>query len=607
MKNKKVLVVMMLLLVIILVVCVGVYAYISLDIFKTPKQLFGKYLDNQIIQVKDINMGALKTVSDNLKNTATETEYDMEVGSDYDDETMKVKLALKTDPADSVAMAVLKMNTKDNELANYSLYADKEKIGLRIPELNEKYFSVKVNTILEEAQKYLSKQNATEKTIELNTENIEKYKNEFKNLYNKYIEEVKLNFTDDKFSAEKNIKVDVNGKSISANKYSFSINVKQLGDIAVNLLNKMSDEPILSDFMTEEQISELKDTIKYVEERVKTIEEGATGTEENQNFKLCVYESSGKTVKLEMQINEEVIAEFMLEKVSDNETNIIVNTIKNKKSDKDVGSKSSIIYNILVENENVTTVSTTENTTYIKEDIEALKKYYEESGLSYYSDDMIDERYKDESTTQKVTTTLNGNKATSKITLSQPEDIGYTFSKMQINYKFGEEVSFDDLKNAINLDDYKDDDEKMNELVAECMQNLQNNPDTLLGSLFATKSSFDDETDDESNDSYSTLTNDDYYKQRIESLVKDALDDCLDSYKRDLEENENTNISDYLTVEKVSEMMLSSFVSDIEFINGSTLKCNYYDEIYYIELVLNGDTLKVDKATAYTEDEYASR
>lgn len=605
MKNKKALLVIMVLLVLILIACIGAYAYIALDVFKTPKQLFGKYLDNQIVQVKDINMGALKTVSENLKNTASETEYDMEVKSDYDDETMKFKLALKADPINSVAMATLKMNAEENELANYSLYADKEKIGLKIPEVNNKYFSVKINTILDETQKFLEEQNLTEKTIELNTENIEKYKNEFKDLYKKYLEEVKLNFTDDKFSAEKNIKVDVNGKNISANRYSFNINVAQLGNISVDILNKISDEPILSDFMNEEEISKFKEVITYIDEKIKSINEDTA--ENNKNLKFCVYESSGKTVKLEIQVDEEVIAEFMLEKISDNETNIIVNTIKNKKSDGDVGSKSTMIYSILVENENVTTVSTTVNNTYIKEDIEALKKSYEDSDLSYYSEDMIEERYKDETTTQKVTTTLNGDKATSKITLNQLEDLGYKFSKMQINYKFGTEVSFDDLNDAINLEDYKDDEEKLNELFAECMENLQNNPDTLLGSLVVSNINSDDESDDESYDSYSTLTADDYDKERIETLIKDALDDCLDSYKRDLEEDENTNISDYLTVEKVSEMILSSFVSDIEFIDGSTLKCNYYDEVYYVELVLNGDTLKVDEVTAYTEEEYESR
>lgn len=605
MKNKKALLVIMVLLVLILIACIGAYAYIALDVFKTPKQLFGKYLDNQIVQVKDINMGALKTVSENLKNTASETEYDMEVKSDYDDETMKFKLALKSDPINSVAMATLKMNTGENKLANYSLYADKEKIGLKIPEVNNKYFSVKINTILDETQKFLEEQNLTEKTIELNTENIEKYKNEFKDLYKKYLEEVKLNFTDDKFLAEKNITVDVNGKNISANRYSFNINVAQLGNISVDILNKISDEPILSDFMNEEEISEFKEVITYIDEKIKSINEDTA--ENNKNLKFCVYESSGKTVKSEIQVDEEVIAEFMLEKISDNETNIIVNTIKTKKSDGDVGIKSTMIYSILVENENVTTVSTTENNTYIKEDIEALKNSYKDSDLSYYSEDMIEERYKDETTTQKVTTTLNGEKATSKITLNQSEDLGYKFSKMQINYKFGTEVSFDDLNDAINLEDYKDDEEKLNELFAECMENLQNNPDTLLGSLVISNINSDDESDEESYDSYSTLTADDYDKERIETLIKDALDDCLDSYKRDLEEDENTNISDYLTVEKVSEMILSSFVSDIEFIDGSTLKCNYYDEVYYVELVLNGDTLKVDEVTAYTEEEYESR
>lgn len=598
MKKKKTLLLLIIFLALILVAFGGVYAYITFDIFRTPKQLFGKYLDNQIEQVKTINMGALRTVSDNLKNGASETEYDMKLESESEDVT-QLKLGIKTDPVNTATMLTLKVNNNDDELANYSLYADKEKIGLKIPELNKKYFSVEINTLLEEAQKYIEENNLTEKNIELSTENIEKYKNEFKTLYSKYLEDIKSNFTEERFSAEKNVQVDVNGVSVSANKYSFSITSTEIKKIATDLLNKISEEPILSDFMTDEQISNFKSTISTMADENELLED-------EKNLKVCVYEKSGNTVKVEIQVNDEVIGEFMLVKTSDTETNVIINLLDKKSEDGEVGKKQTILYVINAENENTTTVTTTSSITYEKEDIEALKKYYEENNYYYYTDEMVEENYKDTSTSQKVTTTLNGETATSKISSESLEDFGYKISKMQINYKFGTQVTFDNLEDSIKIEDYKDDEEKANELTLECMQNLQNNPNTLLGMLFASKLDGDSAYTTIDDNDVTDYTTNNSEKEEIEKLVTEAIDDCLDSYKRDLEENENTNIADYLTVNKISEMMLSSLVSDIELIDGSTLKCKYMNETYYISLVLNAETLKVDKATAYTESEYQS-
>ena len=63
--KKRIILVIIIFLLIMLVAFAGVYAYITLDLFRTPKQLFGKYLDNQIEQINNMNTGALKTVTEN--------------------------------------------------------------------------------------------------------------------------------------------------------------------------------------------------------------------------------------------------------------------------------------------------------------------------------------------------------------------------------------------------------------------------------------------------------------------------------------------------------------------------------------------------------------
>lgn len=624
MKNKKILLVIIIVLVLVLIAFAGVYAYITLDVFRTPKQLFGKYLDSQIEQVENMNTGALKTVSENLKTVPSQIEYNMKMKTDYDEGELSLayKQTMILDPGNFAGM--LKLNTTveslDGEITsmenvpelplevmNYTFYGDKDKVVIKIPELNEKHFSIKTDTILEKTQDVLKENNIS--NVELSKESIEKYKNEFKTLYSKYLEEVKAKFTDDKFSAEKNVEVDVNGTKLSANKYTFSILSTELQTIAVDLLTKISDEPILSDFMTKEQISNFKDSIPTITENIETLKEEST-------LKLCVYESAGNTVKIELQVNDEVIAELMTIKVSDSETNLIINVISKKTKDEEVGMKETMMYSVNSENENTTTATVKSTTIYDKEDIEALKKYYEENNYYYYTDEMIEENYKDTTTSETIKTTVDGNTATSQISIKgDVNEDKLKISNAKIEYKFGITPEFEKFENVIDLDDYLDDEEKTLQLVTECMQNLQNNPNTVLGGIynifmnfsnlsnnFSSGTSLDENNSNEFSFEDNQLSSVD--KSEIEELITEALNSCLESYQRDLEEDPNANIADYLTINKISEMILSSSVSDLEMIDGSTLKCKYNSEVYYIKLVLNGNTFKVDSATAYTESEY---
>ncbi len=622
MKNKKILLVIIIFLILVLIAFAGVYAYITLDVFRTPKQLFGKYLDNQIEQVKNMNTGALKTVSENLKTVPSQSDYSMKVKANYggEDISFSYKQTMILNPENFEGMLKLKatLESMDDEtiigedvpelpleVMDYTLYGSKDKVVIKIPELNEKYFSVKTDTIFEKTQNVLKEQNIS--NIELSKESIEKYKNEFKNLYNKYLEEIKNKFTDDKFSKEKNVEVDVNGTKQTANKYIFSMTSSELKTTYIDLLTKLSDEPILSELMTDDQISNLKDSISELTDNIEVINEDKT-------LRVCIYENAGNTIKIELQANDEILAEVMTSKISDSETNLTLNIISKKQEDGEVGATQTIVYNVNSENENTTTVTTTTSTTYNKEDIDALKKYYKDNNYYYYTDEMVEENYKNTTTSETIKTTVNGNTATSKISIKGNNDESKVqISDTKIEYKFGIKPEFENFENEIKLDEYLDNDEKTSQLIMECMQNLQENPNTFLGGVYKIFSSFSNFQNDFSNEinendsdkfSFGNSEDSSSDKTEIQSLITEGLNSCLDSYKRDLEEDPNVNVSDYLTINKISEMILSSNVSDLEMIDGSTLKCKYNDEVYYIKLVLNGDTLKVDSAIAYTENEY---
>ena len=609
MKGKKTLRVIIILLVLVLIAFAGVYAYISLDIFKSPKQLFGKYLENQIMQLQDVNVGALQTVSDRLKTDVSETVLNIKNETD-DESTTDLKLGVKIDPNNLKAELKFNLSIYDmKDYADYTLYADKETIALNIPELNEKYFTVGVDSLLDSVEENLKDNKITEKEIDLSKESIKKYKEEIKNLYSKYIEEIKEKLTDDKFVAEKNVSVLVNESNITANRYTLVLTLEEYLNMTTDIFTKILDEPIVSEFMTEEQIEKVRD---YVAD----IKDIAEDDEKDKTIKFSVYESNGNTVKVDIQFDDKVIAEFMLQKISDNESNITFNMNNNEKIyNNDLIKSQNMVYTFNVEDSNTTTVTIKTATSYDKEDLENIKKYYEENDYSSYYIETIEEDYKDSTTTQKMTITLNGDRATNKITTTALDDIGLEGSKVQINYTFGSLVKFSDTSDNIDLDEYKDNEEKQAELISECMTNLQQNPNTLLGSIamfFGSGFGFDFSEDILAQDDNEDINNaydediDEYAleKAEIEILVRDALNDCLDSYKRDAEEDDGVNVADYLTVPKVSEMMLSSLVSNIEFADGSTIRCNYKGDVYYISLIISAEDLEVTETKAYTESEY---
>ena len=51
-------------------------------------------------------------------------------------------------------------------------------------------------------------------------------------------------------------------------------------------------------------------------------------------------------------------------------------------------------------------------------------------------------------------------------------------------------------------------------------------------------------------------------------------------------------------------MIVSSHISDLELIDGSTLRVKYDDKIYYVTLVINSDSLEIEEVKVFTESEY---
>ena len=91
-------------------------------------------------------------------------------------------------------------------------------------------------------------------------------------------------------------------------------------------------------------------------------------------------------------------------------------------------------------------------------------------------------------------------------------------------------------------------------------------------------------------------------KDYVHSSMSTALNTQLDSYRDDLSSNPNTNPGDYLTAEQI-ESKAGSSITNVEIIDGETLKCDYKGNTYFVKIYINGDTWELNELLVlYSKD-----
>jgi hypothetical protein len=638
--KKKIVVLLFIILLLVLVACLGVYAYITTDIFKTSKQLFGKYLGNNIEQIENANIKPFDEILD--KTNLNQIIWNLELKLDKEKipisslfnndeeslDTLKVSLSSKNDVSTKSSMLSLDAEVGEYKLIDYDFVYNNDTLGIKIPELSEKYLALE-NRDLKDFAKNLgvddeSLENIPDK-IEI-TEN-EGYTEEdiqkIKDLKEKYSTKISEQLSEDKFSEEKNVNVDVNGENYVANKYTFTISYTEACEILKNTLDDlMNDEDFIYIYEKVGDKSSLENIKTSLEEFIKETSENT----EIELIQVSVYAKNGKTIKTEISTNTATISLIINNQENESTISIILDSVKDDNNK--VGSQLSCNLNNKYEN-NQGTLTLECNFAYNQDDIEALKanndsddnimNISEDDEDEYVYDNEedevdYDEKYKDLSYTIKlVTTKTDDNNARTNITLSNKElfDGAITIKKNEIQYKLNSSADIDELNEdtALIVNDYNKD--KFTELLEDILQNIEKsaeeNPYTLIGIIYNTYSNYntigsasniDDVTDEEEEVNTKAVCSE------ITTSINLSLVKCLTEYKTALNGNPDESLSSYLTIENIIDNCLNPNIEDIELIDGTTLKCKYNENAYYIRVDINADTLQVNNVQTYTEDEF---
>lgn len=286
MKNKKILIIPII-LIILLVLGAGASAiiYFQTDLFKSPKQLFFKYLGDSIDFDKEFDYDKFlaeykeKTeysytangeITTSLDYTPSENNSANLTGSS----TTKISNSAKdtiTNLKDSLNNAKIQYSAEsiptkqkyhmsikpiynDTEITNLELLSSGENYGIKCTDLYDKYIYIENNNLKSLASKF----GLNSSMLNMIPDKIQKtdpYELLFiapetrKQISEKYTKLLDNKLTKDMFSKQKNISTSVNGENVKTNSYTLTINGEQAYDILLSFLQELKEDDVTLDLL----------------------------------------------------------------------------------------------------------------------------------------------------------------------------------------------------------------------------------------------------------------------------------------------------------------------------------------------------------------------
>lgn len=645
--GKKIIVALFLILLIVAIIACGIYVYLATDLFKTPEQLFKKYMLSNIIQIGQSNFEPFNEIEERSENELTEYNLNLNIDASSlnidDAEKIDVNLSLKTDwPNKNEELEIL-ANKDETEYFKGYIALTNETFGISVPDLYDKYVAIenrdfkKMAKTIEIPEEYI-KMIPDKIPSSLTPEDEEK----INQLANKYFTKIVDQFGENSYIAEKDINITVNSKEVITDKYTLSISSKAIYESVTTAITELLEDPefttLCQDRVTTEQLEELKTSYKefLTQNPVSDIEE--------KKVNISVYAAEGKTVKTELKVDENE-AYFAIDN-NENESIIIFEVIEPKDEYISVGTTTTTtIKNTYTNNAGELIYETV--TAYNKDDIATLQAEYDAEFADYGSDfeKNYSELYSDEKMKYVIQTKkTNDNTITGTVSFDG-EELESLKEIVDISFKcqFGNaSVTTLSKDNTVVINDYTMDD--YGKLIEEIGTNIITlsikKPDSLIGTIIAgnmldnstsedsyySDNNTSDDNLEDSSGTYENITlpdssdNDNYLyptitdnaeilREEIDSVITAGLEMSLNRYKNELIFNPEANLGDFLTLESVQEYCGSEYT--LELPDSTTIRCainrDGIDYIYYALMNINGADFTVTEVEVLTEEEYLNR
>lgn len=607
MKKSKLARVIVLIFIILLVIIGVGYAYIKTDLFKTPNQLFGKYLIDSVIQVSKFNLEPYSEIFERIKNEKTEIVGKQEIEyrrsdmiySISENEKISSEEIIKLDIPNKNMEILMDIKNNGKDFFKINVLKTDNTYGVFIPEVHEKYLAIENNDLKKIA-----------KTLGLPNEVIEQMPNQslkisfseeeivkFKKVALKYGIKISDSIDTSLYAKEKYNMRNIDRKKIKGNKYVLTISEDKFRKILEDTFLELENDKEFLDIIEGNVFKIYFDYIKAVRDYINSFSDIVSNEENNvieeKVIKLSVYEYKGNTVKFEILYETGDIIEFFINN-KDISSNIRLRTYKVKTDFNKVGLETIFDFSNKYENNNSELILSVQ-TKYNEEDIEALKrKTIKEKSYfaSFYTNEYYAARYPNSNAALKIITNFDGDVVNTKIENNKSNKSNLN-QKFDLVLKFNPKLKLQLLndENKIVLNDYTT--EEFMKLKKELMNNLkqyaEKNPETLIGSNMQKK--IEEEK-----------KNIELYKEHIKEKIELSIKVNLYEYRNALTNGENANIADYLTLEKIKESIIGT-IDEIEFVDDTTLKCLLNNYTYFVKINIDTNEGNLNDITVlYSED-----
>lgn len=383
MKSKKILIVV---IIIIAMLAVGggvfAYVYIATDTFRSDKELFSKYIYQNIEILQ--NLGDSQTIQ---KYKSLENEKIYEANTDvkvvYSEggevsnpiNNLAARLDIQKNADDKYFYMDGQILFNDEEYLESEIIKDQELYGIRFSDVAKQFVTVKDDSNLGKIASDIGTDTATlQNLIDIidgsNTITNELItQDDMKSLKEKYSNMIIETISKGTFNSNRKAVITYNNNTIKAKSYTVSISNDQVESLLIQILNSLK---------TETAITKKIDSQKYedkIDEEIKLLSE----EKEVPGIKITVYEHNANTIRTVVEIGEYKIIIENSEEVGQVKSNISINKVtseqteeydieltkETKESKEDVSLEISV-----VQGEQNYTVSILTETSFSDEDIE---------------------------------------------------------------------------------------------------------------------------------------------------------------------------------------------------------------------------------------------
>ncbi len=358
------------------------FLFLKTDIFTSKEKLFAKYLVQNIETINILNMQDNLNVENILDTNKYQTNIDANIqyteNIGTSDENRRnpindvgIKIYSNTDKENNYDYKDIAITNKDENLVRLEYIQENENKGIRLDGIQQ--FVVSNNDEQGEDTQELNILNLENMLQQLNMKSIFSFSEEEKQtVINNYLAIIQQNIQSNRYNKQSNSLITVNNKDVQANAYSITLKGEELNNIYIKILEQVSkDEIILSKIdALESQIKENDTEYKnesirenFIEGINETIQEIQEQDIIDEDVKITVYESKGKTVRT---VIEKATNKIMIDIYNDSSIkidNIILGDsvneqyIKIEKNNDQTQSNISVEYQKIKDNENTTNIN----------------------------------------------------------------------------------------------------------------------------------------------------------------------------------------------------------------------------------------------------------